>query len=112
VAALQKKNSKKLGLKVFFLFLLLLIVPLAWRWTPLNEWVNFETIIEWQQSVKDYPTAFYLVVGAYLLGSLFLFPVTVLNVATVLTFVRSRATFTRYPDGSPVRPWVTASGGE
>ena len=57
-----------------------------WRWTPLNEWVNFETIIEWQQSVEDYPTAFYLVVGAYLLGSLFSFPVTVLNVATVLTF--------------------------
>lgn len=82
----KKTTRKSWGLKVFFIFLLLLTVPLAWRWTPLNEWVNFETIIEWQQSVKDYPTAFYLVVGAYLLGSLFLFPVTVLNVATVLTF--------------------------
>src|SRR5262249_57296527 len=47
---------------------------------------NLATIIEWQQSIKDYPAAFYLVVAAYLLGNLFLFPVTVLNVATVLTF--------------------------
>ena len=87
--ALQTNNhttAKSGPFKVFFIFLLLLIVPLAWRWTPLNEWVNFATIIQWQQSVKDYPAAFYLVVGAYLLASLVLFPVTVLNVATVLTF--------------------------
>lgn len=83
----NKKTIAKSGpFKVFFIFLLLLVVPLAWRWTPLNEWINFATIIEWQQSVKDYPAAFYLVVGAYLLASLVLFPVTVLNVATVLTF--------------------------
>ena len=87
--ALQTNNqttAKSGPFKVFFIFLLLLIVPLAWRWTPLNEWVNFATIIQWQQSVKDYPAAFYLVVGAYLLASLVLYPVTVLNVATVLTF--------------------------
>ena len=72
--------------KVVLIFLLLLTIPLVWRWTPLNEWVNFATIIEWQESVKDYPAAFYLVVGAYLLASLVFFPVTALNVATVLTF--------------------------
>jgi uncharacterized membrane protein YdjX (TVP38/TMEM64 family) len=73
-------------IKILLLFFLFLSVPLAWRWTPLNEWINFETIIDWQQSVKNHPAAFYLVVGVYLLGSLFLFPVTVLNVATVFTF--------------------------
>jgi uncharacterized membrane protein YdjX (TVP38/TMEM64 family) len=89
VEALQTNNkttAKSVAFKVFFIFLLLLMIPLAWRWTPLNEWANFATIIEWQQSIKDYPAAFYLVVGAYLLASLFLFPVTVLNVATVLIF--------------------------
>jgi hypothetical protein len=44
----KKRTRKSWALKVFFIFLLLLTVPLAWRWTPLNEWVNFETIIEWQ----------------------------------------------------------------
>src|SRR5262245_38948260 len=68
------------------ILLLLFTLPALWSWTPLNDRINLATIIEWQQSIKNYPTAFYLVVGAYLLGSLFLFPVTVLNVATVLTF--------------------------
>jgi len=62
------------------------MIPALWSWTPLNDRINLATIIEWQQSIKDHPAAFYLVVGAYLLGSLFLFPVTVINVATVLTF--------------------------
>jgi len=68
------------------IFLFLLMFPLAWRWTPLGDWINFATVIDWQQSVKNYPAAFYLVIGAYLLGSLVLFPVTILNVATVFTF--------------------------
>jgi phospholipase D1/2 len=79
-------RGRQAAIKILFIFLLLLAVPLAWRWTPLIEWINFETIIDWQESVKGYPAAFYLVVGAYLLGSLFLFPVTVLNIATVFTF--------------------------
>src|SRR5215475_15294225 len=73
-------------LKGVVILLLLFTLPAFWSWTPLNDRINLTTIIEWQQSIKDYPGAFYLVVGAYLLGSLFLFPVTVLNVATVLTF--------------------------
>lgn len=73
-------------IKILLLFVLLFIAPLAWRWTPLSEWINFETIIGWQQSIKNHPTAFYFVVGAYLVASLILFPVTILNVATVFTF--------------------------
>jgi uncharacterized membrane protein YdjX (TVP38/TMEM64 family) len=73
-------------LKGVAILLLLFTLPALWSWTPLNDRINLASIIEWQESVKHYPEAFYLVIGAYLLGSLFLFPVTVLNVATVLTF--------------------------
>jgi uncharacterized membrane protein YdjX (TVP38/TMEM64 family) len=66
--------------------LALLALPAAWRWTPLGEWINFETITAWQQSVKGDPAALYLVAAAYVLGGLVFFPVTVLTVATVLTF--------------------------
>jgi uncharacterized membrane protein YdjX (TVP38/TMEM64 family) len=81
-------DSNKIAgaVKLLFIFLLLLAVPLAWRWSPLNEWVNFATIIDWQRSIEGYPAAFYLVIAAYLVAGLLLFPVTVLNVATVLTF--------------------------
>src|SRR4030095_8910731 len=72
--------------KFSLIFLLLLTVPVAWRWTPLNEWINFDTVIAWQQSIRNHPAAFYLVVGVYVLGGLVLFPVTILNLATVFTF--------------------------
>jgi uncharacterized membrane protein YdjX (TVP38/TMEM64 family) len=72
--------------KFSLIFLLLLTVPVAWRWTPLNEWINFSTVIDWQQSIRNHPAAFYLVVGVYVLGGLVLFPVTILNLATVFTF--------------------------
>jgi phospholipase D1/2 len=79
-------RRKKSLIRISLIFFLFLAVPAAWRWTPLNEWINFEMVVEWQQSIRDYPAAFYLVVGVYLLGSLVLFPVTILNVATVFTF--------------------------
>jgi phospholipase D1/2 len=72
--------------KVSLIFLLLLTVPVAWRWTTLNEWINFDTVIAWQQSIRNHPAAFYLVVGVYVLGGLVLFPVTILNLATVFAF--------------------------
>src|SRR5262245_58479578 len=73
-------------LKGLLILLLFLALAALWSWTPLKDWINVATIIEWQESVKHYADAFFLVVGAYLLGSLFFFPVTILNVATVLTF--------------------------
>jgi phospholipase D1/2 len=61
-------------------------LSIAWRWTPLKEAIDLETVVKWQQSLKDYPAAFFWVAGAYLIGGLVLFPVTILNVATVITF--------------------------
>lgn len=81
------RYGRKGSLVKFSLILLLLFtVPVAWRWTPLNEWINFDTVIDWQQSIRNHPAAFYLVVGVYVLGGLVLFPVTILNLATVFTF--------------------------
>jgi len=73
-------------IKGLLLLALFLVLSMTWRWTPINEWINLRTIVEWQSSVRNQTGAFYFVVGAYVLGSLVLFPVTVLNVATVLTF--------------------------
>ena len=73
-------------LKGFLVLLPLFALPAIWSWTPLNQWINLATIISWQESVRNNPAAPYLVAGAYVLGSLVLFPVTVLTVATVFTF--------------------------
>ena len=87
VARSDRSNSRKAALsKLLVLIFLLVTVSVAWRWTPLREAVDFETVIRWQQSFEHYPDAVLWVVGAYVIGGLVLFPVTILNVATVITF--------------------------
>jgi phospholipase D1/2 len=83
----DKSNGRKSALiKLLVLLFLLITMSIAWRWTPLREFINFETVIRWQGSLKDYPAALLWVVVAYLVGGLVLFPVTILNIATVITF--------------------------
>ncbi len=82
----RRRDRKVAILKGLAILLALFALPGLWSWTPLHHWINLNTVIEWQQSVRNYPAAFYLVVGAYVLGSLVLFPVTILNIATVFTF--------------------------
>jgi phospholipase D1/2 len=68
------------------LLLALLGCAAAWHWTPLNYWVNFETVAAWERSIKADPAAPYIIVGAYLVGGLILFPITLLTAVTILTF--------------------------
>jgi phospholipase D1/2 len=72
--------------KIVFLILLVLALPLLWRWTPLDGWINLHTILEWQRSLRDSPAAIFYVVAAYLVGSLVFFPITILTLATVFAF--------------------------
>ncbi|MGH7855039.1 MAG: TVP38/TMEM64 family protein [Candidatus Binatia bacterium] len=72
--------------KFIFLFLLVLALPLLWRWTPLDDWINLHTILEWQRSLRNDPAAIFYVIAAYLVGSLIFFPITILTLATVFAF--------------------------
>jgi uncharacterized membrane protein YdjX (TVP38/TMEM64 family) len=85
-AVTEKNSYKKSLLKILVILFLLLALPWAWRWTPLNQWMDFEKVVVFQEAVRSYPAAFLLVLGIYLLATVVLFPVTMLNVATVLTF--------------------------
>jgi phospholipase D1/2 len=80
------KIEKKWLFKVLLAVALLSTLPMLWVWTPLNRWLNFATIITWQESIKNYPGAFFFVMGVFVVGSLVLFPISVLNVATIFTF--------------------------
>jgi phospholipase D1/2 len=72
--------------RIVLLLLLVLALSLLWRWTPLIDWINLHTILEWQRSLRDDPAAIFYVTGAYLLGSLIFFPITILTLATVFAF--------------------------
>jgi phospholipase D1/2 len=68
------------------MLLALLGCAAAWHWTPLNYWVTFETVAAWEQSIKNHSAAPYMIVAAYLLGGLVLFPITLLTAVTIFTF--------------------------
>jgi phospholipase D1/2 len=85
--AAHRTGARRGGIpKTIIVLLPLFALPAIWSWTPLNEWINLATIIGWQESVRSNPAAPYLVAGAYVVGSLVFFPVTVLTIATVFTF--------------------------
>ena len=73
-------------IKVLAVFSVLLALSLVWHYTSFGEWVNLGTIVGWQASIKNHPGALLYVTAAYLIASLVLFPVTILSVASVLTF--------------------------
>jgi len=66
--------------------MLLLGLAAAWRWTPLNEWLDVQAVFAWIESFKETPLAGGVVVATYVVGSLVLLPVTILIVATAFTF--------------------------
>jgi phosphatidylserine/phosphatidylglycerophosphate/cardiolipin synthase-like enzyme/uncharacterized membrane protein YdjX (TVP38/TMEM64 family) len=66
--------------------LLLVGLASAWRWTPLGEWLDMETILYWGEYIRDNPAAPFIVIAAYVTGGFVLFPVTVLIAATAVVF--------------------------
>jgi len=68
------------------LVLLLLGMAAAWRWSPLGEWLNVQSIIEFADTIPASAAAPWIVLGVYLLGGLLVVPITLLVVATVAVF--------------------------
>ncbi len=78
--------DKRLAMKILLVVVAIAVLPMIWIWTPLNRWLNFETIIYWQEAAKHYPGVFFFLMGIYLVAAVVLFPMSILNVATILTF--------------------------
>jgi uncharacterized membrane protein YdjX (TVP38/TMEM64 family) len=66
--------------------ILALALTAAWRLTPLSEWLDFQTLTEWGQTIGDSVYAPLLVIAAFTIGGLVMFPVTVLILVTALVF--------------------------
>lgn len=81
-----ESRSKRSWVKAGIVLSVCVGLALAWRWTPLSEWLTVETIIGWLFSLRGNPLGPYIVLGAYMIGSLVLFPITLLILATAYTF--------------------------
>ncbi len=58
----------------------------AWRWTPLGDFLSVSNVVRWANALKDHPASPAIVLGAYALGGLIVFPVSLLVGATALVF--------------------------
>ena len=70
----------------FGLLVVLLGLAAAWRWTPLGEWLNVETMTDYIAAFRGGPAAPFLAIGAFLVGGLLVVPVTLLVVVAALAF--------------------------
>lgn len=68
------------------LSLLLIGLALAWRYTPMREYLNLPALIGLAQRLRDLPATPVLVVLAYVIGGLLMVPVTLLIAATGIVF--------------------------
>jgi len=66
--------------------LILLTMAAAWRWTPLSEWIDIKQMASWAGSLKGSAFLGGGIIGAYIVGSLVMVPVTLLVGATALVF--------------------------
>lgn len=57
-----------------------------WRWSALSQAVDVSTLQVWGESLRGHWIGYAAAIGAYMLGGIIMFPVTVLNVATILVF--------------------------
>jgi phospholipase D1/2 len=64
----------------------LLALAAAWQWLIPNGWLDFEAVMAWQRSFQTHALAPVIVIAAYVLGGVVLFPVTVITAATIVTF--------------------------
>jgi phospholipase D1/2 len=62
------------------------VAALAWRYTPLGEWVDLRAIVADSKGLKLAPLAVLAMLGAFVVGGLMLIPVTLLICVSVLVF--------------------------
>lgn len=77
------------GRRLNMLVILLVVLgamAAAWRWSPLGDWLNLETLTHTAALIKNLDAAPLWVLGAYVIASAFAVPITVLILLTVLVF--------------------------
>jgi phospholipase D1/2 len=57
-----------------------------WHWTPLSQWLDIQRFADAARWIEESRVTPLLVIGAYIIGGILVFPVTLLIVATVTVF--------------------------
>jgi phosphatidylserine/phosphatidylglycerophosphate/cardiolipin synthase-like enzyme/uncharacterized membrane protein YdjX (TVP38/TMEM64 family) len=82
-------GANKIGPKLWgFAAVLLaaLILTILWRWSPLQQWLDLDTLLASANKIRESPWAVPIVLLIYLVGCCVMVPVTLLILITLLSF--------------------------
>ncbi len=82
-------EAEKGGFRLLWLVLLLLAllgVAAAWRWTPLAQWLDRDTLMAAGDYLKSHAASPLIILSAYVAGGFVMFPITLLVIVTAFTF--------------------------
>ncbi|HEV7617155.1 MAG TPA: VTT domain-containing protein [Burkholderiaceae bacterium] len=82
--ARQPLPRRLVGLGVLAIMLALLAI--AWRWTPLREWVNLASLVSFARGLEALPFTPIAVIASYVIAGLLMVPVMVLIAVTGIVF--------------------------
>jgi phospholipase D1/2 len=82
----ERRSTSRALLRGTVILVLFFGLAAAWRWTSLGQSLDVDTIATWEASLEESRFALLYVIGAYLLGGLLAFPVTLLIAATAFAF--------------------------
>jgi len=71
----------------FAIFIALTLgLAILWRWSPLGEWLTLDNLMAMTDAIRESSISTLLVLVIYVIGSCLMVPVTLLTVATALSF--------------------------
>jgi phospholipase D1/2 len=84
----ERPGARRLGrlAKVVGIGLIVVLLVLAWRYTPLAALTEPQMVEEWVETIAEIPAAPVVVVATFVLAGLIAFPVTLLIAVTAATF--------------------------
>jgi uncharacterized membrane protein YdjX (TVP38/TMEM64 family) len=86
VARHERKPASERIVALALILFALAALALAWRYTPLREWINVDSLVDLSDSFESSPFAPLIVLGGFVLGGLVVMPVMVLIAATGIVF--------------------------
>ena len=86
VARHERKPASGRIVALALILFVLAALALAWRYTPLREWINVESLVHLSDRFESSPFAPLIVIGSFVLGGLVVMPVTMLIAVTGIVF--------------------------
>jgi len=81
-----RETTRNPWMRILVVLAILLALAAVWRWTPLQEWIEPETLAEWADGLRGHPSAPFSVTAVYVVASLIMLPITGLILVTAITF--------------------------